>query len=244
MTLYAEYRKERPHRQFFSKWKLFLLVALTASGLWGWFLVSDTNVLPIKSVVIQGTSERIDQQAVKRVLLIALKQNNFLTIKTDQVREQLLQIPWVGAAVVSREWPAKLVVRLDEQKVIARWNTEYLIGVDGSIIPMKVEQDYSHLPVLMGSEGQHQFVWKHYNQMNQALVSTGMKMAGLSLNSRHAWQAQLNNGVVLMLGRTDPLAKIHRAAKLYTKVIGSRGDEVEYVDLRYSNAIAVRWKEA
>jgi cell division protein FtsQ len=224
--------------------KIFLLVImLSCFGIGGWLFFSESRLFPINSVVIRGDYGRIDQQAVKNILLSSLSQNNFLTIKTDQMREQLLQVPWVGTASVSRAWPAKLVVHLTERDVVARWNEQHLMGTDGKVFSMKTEQAYRHLPVLSGPEGQQVFIWEQYNAMNQALASTGLKISKLELSPRQAWHLQLTNGVILILGRSDTLTKVQRAAQVYTKVIGSRGDEVESVDLRYSNAIAVRWKK-
>jgi len=222
--------------------KLFLWILTGCLGMGSWAYFSESRILPIKSVVIQGDYDRIDQIAVKKVLLPFLSQNNFLTIKTSQVREQLLQVPWVGSVSVSREWPGKLVVHLVERDVIARWNEGYVMGSDGTLFAVKTENTYRHLPLLRGPEGHQKLVWEQYKIMNQELASAGLKIAYLTLSPRQAWQAQLANGMVLVLGRTDTLSKIQRATRLYTSVIGSRGDEVDYVDLRYANAIAVRWK--
>ncbi len=218
------------------------MIVVIAMGIWGGFYFSETRFLPIKAVVIQGDYDRIDQQAVKAVLLAALRENNFLTIKPNQVREQLLQVPWVGTASVAREWPAKLVVHLVEHDVVARWNKDQLMGSDGKLFAIKSERAYRHLPVLTGPEGQQLLVWEQYKMMNQVLSTTGLKISRLALSPRQAWNAELSNGMVLVLGRTDTMNKIQRATRLYTEVIGSRGDEVDYVDLRYANAIAVRWK--
>jgi cell division protein FtsQ len=220
----------------------FLLVIVGFVGVGSWFYFSETRILPIKTVVIQGDYDRIDQKAVKEVLLASLRESNFLTLKTSQVREQLLQVPWVASASVSRAWPAKLIVHLMEHDVVARWNEGKLLGSDGKLFVAKSEQAYSHLPVLRGQEGQQLLIWEQYKMMNQILASSGLKINQLALSPRQAWRAQLSNGVVLVLGRTDAVNKIQRATRLYTKVIGSRGDEVDYVDLRYANAIAVRWK--
>jgi cell division protein FtsQ len=135
------------------------------------------------------------------------------------------------------------VIHLTEHNVVARWNEQQLMGVDGKVFKMKTEQAYRHLPVLSGPEGQQLLMWEQYNRMNQELASTGLKITKLVLSPRQAWQLELANGVILILGRVDTLAKVQRAAQVYTKVIGSRGDEVESIDLRYTNAIAVRWKK-
>jgi cell division protein FtsQ len=254
MSLYSERRQasslsstQRRDRRDIARrplgFKLFLLGILVCLGIWGWLHFSEIRLFPINSVVINGNSGRIDQQEVKKVLLSFLSQNNFLTLRTGQMREQLLQVPWVGTASVSRAWPAKLVIYLTERDVVARWNEQYFMGADGKVFPVKTEQAYRHLPVLTGPEGQQVQVWQQYKMMNQAFAPTGLNITHLALSSRQAWRVQLANGVVLVLGRADPLAKVQRAAQMYTKVIGSRGDEVEYVDLRYTNAIAVRWKQ-
>jgi len=224
------------------KLRWILLAVLIAGGLWGWIHFSDIRILPIKSVVIQGDYDRIDKQAVQDILVSSLSESNFLTINTRQMQTQLLSVPWVASVSVSRVWPAKLVVHLVEHDVVARWNEKQVMSVDGKLFMVNNEQAYRHLPQLQGPEGQQLLVWEQYNKMQQALTSTGLKLTTLTLNARQAWNAQLSNGMILVLGRLDAVNKIRRAIQLYTNVIGSRSDEVDYVDLRYTNAVAVRWK--
>jgi cell division protein FtsQ len=65
----------------------------------------------------------------------------------------------------------------------------------------------------------------------------------LGTDERGSWSATLQNGVVLRLGTGDALKKIRRFLKIYQDDLSRQLDQVAYVDLRYSNGLAVGWKQ-
>lgn len=227
--------------RFFST--LILVSVLLFAAIWGWFKVSGVQFMPVKTVKITGKCSRLDPQLVQQTVRSVLNECNFLTLKTGQLQERLLEVPWVSSAKVVREWPAKLHIQLTEYDVVARWNGSSFLSSNGELLVAKIESALPEIPFLSGPESQRQFVWQQYKAMKTMLDPLGLRITHLAFSTRHAWRVRLENGLVLVLGRTDTLKRLKRIVGMYSQIIGSRSDQVDYIDLRYANAIAVRWKD-
>jgi cell division protein FtsQ len=66
----------------------------------------------------------------------------------------------------------------------------------------------------------------------------------MQLDNRRAWHLQLDNAVLLELGRADAGQRLQRFVRAWPDVFAGRLDELQRVDLRYSNGFSVSWKQA
>jgi cell division protein FtsQ len=76
--------------------------------------------------------------------------------------------------------------------------------------------------------------------MQRLLNTNGQKITLLSLSERFAWQAQLNNQVLLKLGRQEYINRLQRYIDVYP-LLQQQEKSVSYVDLRYDTGLAVGW---
>ncbi|MCH8177355.1 MAG: cell division protein FtsQ/DivIB [Proteobacteria bacterium] len=75
-----------------------------------------------------------------------------------------------------------------------------------------------------------------FDALNEKLVSVAM-------DSRGALDIELASGLKIKVGRDDIEYKVERLATIYQQQIQPRRDEIERLDLRYSNGFAVAWKK-
>jgi cell division protein FtsQ len=78
-------------------------------------------------------------------------------------------------------------------------------------------------------------------QVKAQLEAAGLTLNGLRLDDRGAWEIELNNGVILRLGRRDIEERMERFLKSGSSLVSSRSPEISYIDMRYSNGFAVGW---
>ena len=69
-----------------------------------------------------------------------------------------------------------------------------------------------------------------------------MHITQLSLNSRDEWQLLLNKHLLLILGTDQLEERLQRFILLYSKVIEKKEEKVAYIDFRYPNGVAIKWK--
>ncbi len=208
---------------------------------WGGVRVMDPKVMPVKYVEVSGELHHVTpaeiRDRVKRVL-----EGNFFTANTAAIRREVTALPWVMSATVSRVWPDTLSLSVVEQHPVARWGDDGLVNMAGEVFHAEMGDAEKSLPVLQGPADDALTVVQHYETARADLVKVNVVVQRLSLDERHAWRVNLNNGVSLVLGRQEYDRRLARFSDLYARVLGQRADHIDSVDMRYSNGFAVRWR--
>ncbi len=221
--------------------KLLLISVILLAGILTFNHINLAHYFPIKTVRVYGIS-RVDQQEVQ-TLLMPLVNRGFFTINVEYIRDRLLQMPWVADIFVKRAWPDKVEITVIEKNAIARWNDNSLLSHNGQLFSPKQETYPPNLPRFVGPSGKQMLMLTHYNQINRLLSPLHAKIAYLELTPYLTWKLTLDNGITLQMGHKDILTRLSHFVKVYPKIVGKRAAAVEYIDLRYPNGMAVRWKE-
>jgi cell division protein FtsQ len=88
------------------------------------------------------------------------------------------------------------------------------------------------------------FMLKYFNDINRLFAPLHAKISYLELTPYLTWKLRLNNGITMQMGHKDILTRLGHFVKVYPKIVGARAIDVDYIDLRYPNGLAVRWKTA
>jgi cell division protein FtsQ len=212
-----------------------------------WFALTT---LEVKTPVKHVTEEQIRLVAERRV------HGTFFTVDLERVRESLEKLPWVREARVERRWPDTLVVSLDEQEPVARWNDNALVNGEGGVFVAAVSDT---LPRLSGPEDSSAEVVAAFRRYQAALAPLGMHISELRLSPRRAWWIRLDNGMQLALGRQQTDARLARFVTFYPRLLNAQAVPAPSaqpasataatvaapiiplsVDLRYADGFAVR----
>jgi cell division protein FtsQ len=137
---------------------------------------------------------------------------------------------------IRREFPDRLVVRLEEHSALARWNGNALVNTYGEVFDAQSEQ---MLPAFIGQDGDSREISERYAALGEQLRPLGLGIAQIALSPRHAWQLHLSNGMVLELGREEMEQRLARFVEVYPYSLAALEGSVRYVDLRYRNGFAL-----
>ena len=224
-------------------WKTLAAGAMTAAalgaGVWGMVLLLDR---PIQRVLVHGPFERVSVLQIEAAVG-QLRGAGFLSVRLDEVREKVVAIDWVDAAVVRRRWPAEIEIVVQEQVPAARWGDSGLLNTRGELFVRDARHMPPELPQLSGPEGTELLVARRYLDARATLAAVGFRLRSLELDARGSWRIELSNGLQLRLGRENFERRLRRFARVAAPLLTPRLAEVGYVDLRYSRGFAVGWRE-
>jgi cell division protein FtsQ len=196
------------------------------------------NAQKIETVQIEGTLNYVSEMditdAVNRFVSASL-----VAIDLDLLKAELETQPWISQVSVRREWPDRLVIHVEEEQPIARWNDYQLLNQQGQIFAPESALDQLQLPRLTGPEQSEQQVMLQYLQFNQLLYPLGVRIRDLALNERGAWTMTLTNGAEVRLGRDLVLERLRRLVVFLESEHGEQIANIGSIDLRYRNGIAV-----
>ncbi|MBK9161682.1 MAG: cell division protein FtsQ/DivIB [Nitrosomonadales bacterium] len=201
----------------------------------GWYAVHQPGLFPLHTVRLEANPLRVDVPAVFRTVRGEVN-GNFFTTDIERLRLALEKLPWVRSVAIRREFPDRLMVRLEEHQPLARWNDSALVNRQGEVFSAESGQ---LLPDFVGQEGTSTEVAQSFGQFSRQLAALDLQIERLALTPRHAWQVQLNNGLVLELGREEMQRRLARFVAVYPYGIAAMQGNIRYVDLRYRNGFAV-----
>lgn len=237
-------RKRKRSQQPFQQMSQPVKVTLLVMALLSCFLIASelnfSHYFPIKKVRVYGAN-RVDHQEVKG-LMLPLVNRGFFTIKVDYIRDRLLQLPWVADVFVRRGWPDRVDITVVEKNAVAYWGRKGLLSDSGQVFTPREETYPQHLPQFKGPDGQQIAMMEYFNEMNRLLTALHAKISYLEMTPYATLRLMLDSGIKLELGRQDALRQLANFVRVYPKIVGGKAADVESVDLRYANGVAVRWK--
>ena len=172
---------------------------------------------------------------------------NFFTADLTAVRAAFEAVPWVRKAMVRREWPDRLVVKIEEHKALGTW------GEDGKLLSQKGDvftanlaeaEDDGDLLEFDGPPGSEKQVVARLALFRQWFAPIKLEPESLVLSNRYAWTVRLDNGMTVELGRDQGDAvlkeRVARLVAVYPQLLERLQGKIESVDLRYPNGMALK----
>jgi cell division protein FtsQ len=220
-----------------------LLVAM--AFLW----LARQPLFAIRAITVDGETTRNSVSTIRANAAPHLA-GNFLTMDLASVRRAFESVPWVRLAVVRRVWPNRLRVQLQEHRAVAIWGgesgNEKLVNSFGEVFEANVgDVEDDDLPTLAGPDGSSAHALAMLGRVAAALAPLGARVEALALSGRGSWQATLDRGAVVELGRGSDDEVIARAGRFVVtlpQVTGRYQRPLAYADLRHTDGYAVRLK--
>ena len=213
--------------------------AIVAGGAWAVAWALDQ---PIQRVAVQGRFQRVSPLDVEQAVKARVRGAGLVSVDLAAVQRQIEELPWVDTASVQRAWPRGLQVIVTEQVAAARWGANGILNSRGELFASETRHIPAELPRLAGPEGSEQLVAQRYFAIQGRLVEAGMRIVALQLDARGAWRIDLDNGVQVRLGRRQVDERFERFVAAALRLVGQRAQDIDYVDMRYTNGFAVGWK--
>ena len=196
---------------------------------------------PIEAVVIDGAFDRVSAIQVEDALGMYI-QTGFLSADLHAIRRQLSELPWISSATVRRRWPGTIEVSIEEQSPAARWGDAGLLNIDGELFIQNIMHAPAELPLLSGPRGSEHRVADMYFRLEERLERRGMTAISLRLDDRGAWEMQLISGIRVRFGARMVETRLNRFFEALDKVVAAQVEDVDYIDMRYTNGFAIGWK--
>lgn len=195
---------------------------------------------PVRHVLLEGAFRRVSPPQIENAVA-QVAQGGLASVDLERIRLQVEAINWVDNAVVTRVWPDAIKVVVNEQVAAARWNDTGLLNARGELFLRNARYVPPELPLLEGPEGSEGAVAQLYIDAQGRLLEAGLRLAGVRLDERGAWEIELANGLVVRLGRQAVADRLERFIRLASPMVAKRVAEISYVDMRYTNGFSVGW---
>ncbi|GAA4933694.1 cell division protein FtsQ/DivIB [Halioxenophilus aromaticivorans] len=216
------------------------VVAIYAVGNTANKAVTEITDRPISAVEIEAAMEHVSESELQSLMQPMIGQR-FLGTDLTQLKANIEQHPWIAQANLSRRWPDRLHIALQEETAIARWRDTGFLNHAGKEIVLGDNQSLMYLPKLSGPKESQLEVAKQFVEINRTLQPMGLSVNEMILSEDLSWQIELSNGLFIKLGRDQLQNKMERFSTVFESTLKPRLAEIQSVDLRYRNGVAVKW---
>ncbi|MBL4680537.1 MAG: cell division protein FtsQ/DivIB [Pseudomonadales bacterium] len=219
---------------------LFFAVLIMCICIIAWYFYAEQlNKIDINYVSVNGELSPSQHQEI----LARLASQALNDVSLSEIKSQLERKLWVSSVSIERDWPDKIHVNVVPEIAIALWNDDALINDKGTIFKSDYVQK-SLLAVLYGPRGSEKEVMQKYQQLNATLLKTGRSIDMIRLDSRGAWMFKNDLGITVLLGKDQLMERMQRlGAILEHLALNNQFSGIERIDTRYSNGVAIRWKQ-
>jgi len=212
-------------------------------------LASDPLRYPVTNVDVLGTLDYTDRGVLRERLADQLRRG-FYRLDIAAVRREVETLPWVANARVSRIWPGRLAIEVEEHEPAARWNGEGLLSKRLVLFhPPQLDLDdvrhtewaalFGALPHLSGVEGRHAELFEDQRRYGRELARFGVTVEALEEDGRRSQTLRLSNAVTVRLGYEDRERRLARFVDVYERLVAPLGGRTARFDMRYSNGFAL-----
>jgi len=224
---------------------VFVLACAIAFTRW----VAAHKVFAFQGITVIGDVNHCNAATVRAHVVSRVK-GTFFSMDLSSTRDAFESIPWVRKAVVHRDFPNHLRVKLQEHQVVAYWGDESeqrLLNSYGEVFDANTgEVEQYGLPRLNGPQSQSAQVLAAYRLMEPQFTLLNLTIESLDLSVQGSWRITLASGARIEAGRGDSeeLAKRTQAfLKTLTRVVARYSRplaSLESADLRHENGYAIR----
>ena len=226
---------------FFKGVKILPIVIIGIAMIWSAKYLFVKFDIPIHNISVFGTFSNIEKKEVKELIITTVSDSKILSSDLMKITSLLESHPWIERAFVRRKWPSGIEVKVIEEVPLARWGDRNFLNDRGEILDLN-NRNLSSLPVLTGVENSERLIMNTYQEISLLLRPAGLKIIELSYNNQGIWKLTLSNGLEILIGRDQIIEKIRRFLIIWMATLKSSSTDMDGVDIRYDNGIAVRWK--
>jgi len=220
--------------------KLFVVLFVCLLVYVAYFMV-ETLDRPLTKITIEGEFKYLNQQDLA-ILVNDSINGGFLTVDLSALKLVLQQHPWVSRVMIERQWPSQLKINITEEVPIARWGDKAFLNRLGESLNIADNSHLRRLPLLTAEFGDSTEIMEQYQTLSKLLIPTGLKLTELKLDGLGVWHVKTNRGIRLVIGREKVGEKIRRLVLVWQSELYTKSDNIESIDMRYPNGLAVAWR--
>jgi cell division protein FtsQ len=197
---------------------------------------------PIELINVSGDLKRVSIKSIDNHTNNLLNKG-FLSFNAFEAKEKIESLDWVESAEIIRIWPNKIDIRIIEESLLGIWNDDLILNSSGELYVVDQRSIPENIPRLNGPKGSERDVMNLFIQINNLLTGRGLYLETLTLDVRGSWSFTIKPKIEIKLGKTEVNQKLDRLFLALDQSLLAKINKVSYIDLRYSEGLAVVWKK-
>ena len=197
---------------------------------------------PIDSINVSGDLKRVSIKSIDSHTDNLLNKG-FISFSASEVKKKIELFDWVQSAEIIRVWPNKIDIKIKEESLLGIWNDNLILNSSGKLYVVDQRSIPENIPRLNGPQGSERDVMNLFIKIDNLLMGRGLYLEIITLDSRGSWSFTIKPKIEIKLGKTEIDQKLERFFLALDQSLLAKINKVSYIDLRYSEGLAVSWKK-
>lgn len=205
--------------------------------------LTQKSGLALRDLVIEGRKNTSQERILNSIAL--KKGESIFAHAPEDIRTSLEKIDWVKNAVIVRQLPDQLFIKIQERKPIALWHYQkvtYLVDREGVAIKPDKLDNFKGLPVIVGedapiSASKILAILEKFPELKKNIVS-------LVRVRKRRWDLVVYKNVIVKLpednNNDQTLERALARLSLLIEQKKIRLDDMQYIDVRLPNRIILK----
>ena len=211
---------------------IFLIVCIVATR-----MIQD---VAIKSIHVSSNIVRVSKIEISEIVR-RYEMGGFFTVNLSDFENDLNNLDWIYKANIKRQWPYKLLIEIEEQTPIFRWNQQHLLNKYGQVFTAHSNESFEHRPDIRGESGRALYLASLYKEYNHQFTELDISISSLHEDARYDKVMTLSNGVRINMGRGDVAQQMQHCLRTLALLSAKERSAIATIDLRHSNGLAISW---
>ena len=194
---------------------------------------------PVDVVEVSGDLSAVEREMIQRAVAGPLA-TSLVGVSVAKVRDAIEALEWTDHVAVRRRWPGRIEIAVTKPVPVALWDERRLVTSRGEVIEA---EHGSSLPRISTTLSGPERGLEMLQLAKQLTVRTGLEVVALTENAMGEWQFETASGIEVRLGSRATAERLRRFESVYRDELGPGAREIDYVDLRYANGLAVKWRD-
>jgi len=226
--------------------KVFLLAAVTVTAAAGsiyLLLHKMPSLLSMKTVELAG-NEHLTDDELKQIAGLKGTQS-MLVLSSRRVYEKLKESPWIQSASVRKEYPSRLLIRIQETEPFALLDMKgkmFIVDEKGRMLEELRENSVPFLPVILSDPYKEKEAYREAVVLAKAIKTMGIlhRSQRIEIIAHKPNEIAANlDGVIVKIGAGEHEDKLARLLEIEQE-IKNRNIPVGYIDLRFAKKVVVK----
>ena len=161
----------------------------------------------------------------------------------SEIKTKLDTLDWVQSVEIVRIWPNKIDIRIMEETLVGIWNNDLILNSSGKLYVLDQRSIPENIPQLNGPKGSERDVMNLFIKIDSLLIGRGLYLEAITLDARGSWSFTIKPKIEIKLGKTEINQKLERFFLALDQSLLAKINKVSYIDLRYSEGLAVSWNK-
>jgi len=216
-----------------------VLVILVLSNLLKKYYLTATR-LRISEFEISENANYIDMNFFNKKLKQLDCLDNFFNCSSSEISLFIKKSdPWIKSVNVTKYWPNKLFIEIQEHQIYGILNDNYVITNTGKKLNIPDNLDTSGLVHIYTGEKILNEAIVFLDNIRQTLEDKAINLNSIHLSELRSVKMVLESGLSVNLGSINKLTRLNIFLNLIEQL---DQNSIKYIDLRYDNGFAIKWK--